>query len=255
MNQFDRLETVAQRLIEGGFARLFQTELHPADLAHHLARAIENGPQKTDQTGTRLVPNSYRVTLNPDDYTKLVSESTIEAETARLRRYLMRLIREVNCRPAGSIQVTLDQSKTVRLGKVSINSHYTNGSDVKSRTKTKETFQVVEDKADQWWLGYDGRQIQLGQPVLRIGRALDNDIVLSDDQTVSRYHAQLRWRDGCYHLHPPILPKIITEQEATIRLDTPTRVNTQPITQAPLKHGDVITLGSTNLRVVVQSNP
>ena len=37
MNQFDRLETIAQRLIEGIFSRLFHTQLHPADLARHLA--------------------------------------------------------------------------------------------------------------------------------------------------------------------------------------------------------------------------
>ena len=112
---------------------------------------------------------------------------------------------------------------------------------------------MVEDKARRWLLRIGVQEVPLGEPVLRIGRALDNDIVLSD-QTVSRYHAQLRWRDGCYHLYPPVSPDVITEQEKTIRLDSPTTVNAQSVTHCPLSHGDMVTLGSTVMHVVVQSD-
>ncbi|MCB0194440.1 MAG: DUF3662 domain-containing protein [Anaerolineae bacterium] len=254
MNQFDRLETMAQRLIEGAFSRLFHTQLHPADLARHLAHAIENGYQEGSQNGEPSVPNVYHVTLSPADYDKMIAGSTVEAETARLRNYLIRLIQEVDGQSTGIIQVTLDQSAAVRPGKVRINSRYTNGNGTKPRTKTKEAFQIVDDKARRWLLHIDGQQIALGEPVFRIGRALDNDIVLSD-QTVSRYHAQLRWRDGRYHLHPPVSPDIITEQEKTIRLDSPTTVNAQSVTHYPLSHDDTIKLGSTVLHVVIQSDP
>lgn len=254
MNQFDRLEIIAQRLIEGAFSRLFQTQLHPADLARRLARAVDDDHQEAIRNGLQLLPNFYRVTLSPGDYAKLVSGSTVEAETARLRRYLIRLIEEVNGRPVGPIEVTLDRSSAVRPGKVRVNSRHANGNGSKSRTKTEEAYRVIEEKAGRWRLRYNATEIQLGEPVLRIGRALDNDIVLND-QTVSRYHAQLRWRGDKYYLYPPVPSGVVTEQKEMAHFLPPTFVNARPEFRCPLKDGDVITLGDTVLRMIVQSNP
>ena len=100
--------------------------------------------------------------------------------------------------------------------------------------------------------------MQLGEPVINVGRALDNEIVLSDP-AVSRYHAQLRWREGRYYLYPPRNATgngnvgSLTQQ---IGLSSPhTLVNRQPVAddkQQPLAAGDEVTFGKTAVTVAVK---
>jgi pSer/pThr/pTyr-binding forkhead associated (FHA) protein len=110
--------------------------------------------------------------------------------------------------------------------------------------------------ANRWLLQGEERQFRLGEPVVRVGRALDNDIVLSN-RTVSRYHAQLRWRNGAYHLYPPA-PSVNGEAELGVstlilnRGDAPTLVNQNPVTQTVLAPGDVVKLGNMVLTVIVE---
>lgn len=254
MNQFDRLETIAQRLIEGVFSRLFHTQLHPADLARHLAIVIENEQPEAGQNEADHIPNFYGITLNSGDYAQLVASSSVDTEVTRLRNYLTWLIQEADYQPAGPIHVTLEKSDRIRPGKIKVKTRYVNGNGSKHRTKTKEAFFVATSNAGLWELRFADQTVTLGEPVIRIGRALDNDVILSD-QTVSRYHAQLRWRNGVYHLYPPVQPEVVSEQEKTLRLDPHTTVNTKATTQCALKHGDILTFGSTVLHIIVQENP
>ena len=128
------------------------------------------------------------------------------------------------------------------------------------RTETKEVLSVVavdKQMAGRWQLVIEGKQLQLGEPVINIGRALDNEIVLSDP-AVSRYHAQLRWREGRYYLCPPRSVNgngnvgNLTQQ---IGLSVPhTLINQQPATnneQHPLAAGDEVMFGNTTVTVAV----
>ena len=74
----------------------------------------------------------------------------------------------------------------------------------KERTQTKEALRLAtgSQRASRWTLHIESRRLSLGEPVINIGRALDNDVIL-DDSTVSRHHAQLRWRQGQYFIYPP----------------------------------------------------
>ena len=173
MNRLDRLEALAQRLIEGTFNRLFQTQLDPVDLVHHLTAAVENG-----------------------------------------RR---------------------------------------NG---KGRADTEEALSLnAQYMAKRWVLQLDGHRFRLGEPVINIGRALDNDIVLSDP-TVSRYHVQLRWREGRYHLCPPASKNGLSGQQVNSAQKTGssipwTTVNQQSATRHSLVSGDVIALGNISLTIII----
>lgn len=123
---------------------------------------------------------------------------------------------------------------------------------VAPKTAPPETKEVLRlyvglEEARRWALQLEGRRVALGEPVLSVGRALDNDIVLSDS-TASRYHAQLRWRDGRYLLYPP---DTSLRQPAT---SVPhTLLNGHPVGSdpAPLSSGDTLTLGNTEILVVV----
>lgn len=128
-------------------------------------------------------------------------------------------------------------------------------------TETREALSLgVNHLASQWLLQLDDRQVRLGDPVLTIGRAMDNDIILNDP-TVSRYHAQLRWREGSYHLYPPAVAPLekgefsVSDRDNHPKLSAPhTTVNRRPVIQHALHPGDVINLGQTTLKVLLDKS-
>ena len=123
-------------------------------------------------------------------------------------------------------------------------------------TETREVLSLnLPNAAARWRLQLVERQFELGEPVIAIGRAPDNDIILGDP-TVSRYHAQLRWREGRYHLCPPAPAGGDNGQGATrgTGLRQPhTTVNHRAVAETPLSPGDIIRLGHTVLKVIVES--
>jgi pSer/pThr/pTyr-binding forkhead associated (FHA) protein len=130
---------------------------------------------------------------------------------------------------------------------------------IEQHTKTKQVLGRTHDNelASRWLLDLADRQVRLGEPVVSLGRALDNDIVLPDP-TVSRYHAQLRWREGCYHLFPPersarndMGSQAPGHARPTNRLSTQTMLNRRAVVQCPLQPGDVLTLGQTTIKIVL----
>jgi len=166
MNQLDRLEALAQSLIEGTFNRLFQSQLHPAQ---------SPPPNTSAWNGRRGVETKKALTVNNSGHT-----------------------------------------------------------------------------ATNWVLQNGMRRLQLGQPVINVGRAQDNDIVF-DDPSVSLYHAQLRWREGRYHLCPPTADTEQANRSQKMGQSAPRiTVNRQPVIRHPLSSGDVIGLGETILTVHVE---
>jgi pSer/pThr/pTyr-binding forkhead associated (FHA) protein len=77
------------------------------------------------------------------------------------------------------------------------------------------------------------RTFDLQQSLTRIGRALDNDLILEDNR-VSRYHAQLRYR---YHRY--ILQDLGSRGG--------TSVNGFPVQEIVLRPGDLISLSGFEL--------
>ena len=76
--------------------------------------------------------------------------------------------------------------------------------------------------------------VDLAVPLLRIGRASDNDLVL-DHESVSRYHAQIRREDDAFLL-------------ADLGSTNGTRVNGQPVGERRLSPGDRIHVGAVAAR-------
>jgi ABC transport system ATP-binding/permease protein len=76
---------------------------------------------------------------------------------------------------------------------------------------------------------------RLPAKVLRIGRAPDNDVVVSD-LSVSRYHAELRRAGERYEI-------------ADLNSHNGTFVNGQRVTSAPLSEGDIVGIGPSTFRL------
>ena len=77
------------------------------------------------------------------------------------------------------------------------------------------------------------RHVNLTQPVVSVGRALDNDVII-EDPCISRHHAQFRQRYGHYVLHD---------------LDSTggTKINDYPIEECMLHSGDVISFAGVEI--------
>lgn len=104
-------------------------------------------------------------------------------------------------------------------------------------TEVSDPVRIPEDA----FVIVDGvKVIPLSQPLIRIGRRLENNLVL-DDPRVSRTHAELRAINGRY---------VLFDLNST----GGTFVNGLKITQSVVYPGDVISLAGVNL-VYGQKNP
>ena len=65
MNPLKSLETTIASLVEGGFGRLFRTEVRPMELARKLAREMDE--HRTASVSRVYAPNEYSVWLSPQD--------------------------------------------------------------------------------------------------------------------------------------------------------------------------------------------
>ena len=65
MNPLKSLETTITSLVEGGFGRVFRSEVRPMELARKLAREMD--AHRTISVSRVYVPNEYSVWLSPED--------------------------------------------------------------------------------------------------------------------------------------------------------------------------------------------
>lgn len=223
------LEQLVERLIEGPFDRLFKPRLHPADLARALAGAMEQG-QVDDGQGRRLAPDDYRVALNEADYQAMQERSEMTEEMAAIKRYLADLMLETGCYTRGELEVSVGPQADIPPGKIEITATHSGQSD------TRQFNGFTLPPPTHWRLRLPEQTVQLGMPIVRIGRNQDNDIVLADT-AVSRYHAQLRWQNGIYFAQNLSHSQVL-------------RLNGNPVKRAvPLKSGDVLQVGNVTLQV------
>ena len=82
-------------------------------------------------------------------------------------------------------------------------------------------------------VGSTGQRFDLRGGLTRLGRALDNDVVV-DDSSVSRYHANIRSHDGAFELVD------LNSRNGTFVAD-------RRITEARISNGDSIRLGDAQL--------
>ena len=81
-------------------------------------------------------------------------------------------------------------------------------------------------------------QFDLGGPLIGIGRASDNDVIL-DDPLVSRHHCQLKLQHGAYGF-------------ADLGSRNGSFVNGQQVNEIALGPGDVIRIGATSIEFQVR---
>ncbi len=229
MNRIARFEALAEQWVEGTFARLFGGDIHPLEVAHHLARAMEDVCSQAAD-GTPLAPTRYRIDLHPQDLDVLRARHPAPEE--ELARYVEDLARQAGMVLPATPIITLNPLPDLPPHTVRVQAFQgpTEGEDEgATRQMNGEVSLPSEPSPGRCFLIIGGKRlVSLTAPTVNIGRALDNDVIIEHPR-VSRHHAQLRRRYGRYVLYD-------------LGSSGGTLVNGYPVQECVLRSGDVISL-------------
>jgi len=248
---FLRFERRIEALVEGLFTRWSRDRVHPVEIGRRVLREMEAGAM----AGLRgaLLPNDYRVFLNPKDFAPY--ESFAPALVGELAELLRDRAEELGARPAGPVHVSVEPREAIASGEIYVEARLSPdaqpspaapagpddartgvpGSDTRiyrrERAATGARLRVLAGPA-----GTAGREFLLDRPALTIGRRADQDIVI-DDPSVSRTHARIH----------------ATEGEAAVEdvgSTNGTALNGRPIgrSRVPVHDGDRIQVGNVLLQ-------
>jgi hypothetical protein len=229
-DHLSRFEEQIQRLIEGGFARLFAGRLHPREVAIQLARAMEDNTRQNAQ-GQFVAPDVFIVRLSTPDHEALLwAQSELGAALAE---ELVKLARQSGLILLAAPTVRLLADRNVPRHQIKVSAYHTD-----AKFETTKGIRLSEIKQAQPGLQAglitkDGQHIPLDKAVINLGRDRANQVIL-DSPIISRRHAQIRLRFGHY---------VLFDLGST----SGTRVNGKSIQEAVLQPGDVITLADTSL--------
>ena len=143
-------------------------------------------------TASLDVPNRFTARLNPADFERFAAfRGAVERDVAA---YLDRRADEQGLRPLGRISVELASDPSVARSMVKADAIFEEAAPVEPSAELQRTsrFEPVAPSAPRRTLvltAEDGQELRVDQPV-RIGRGVDNDLVLRDVR-VSRHHAAI----------------------------------------------------------------
>lgn len=224
-----RVENLIRRVVEEPFTWLGNGSLDPFQLASHLARYYD-APTVNGQS-----PNRFTVYISPEDNDELGDgRPLVERQVAD---YVVLMAGRRGHELKGPPIVHLEPRPQEKARSAHVVAAY----DPPEDQPQTAIFAAQDDagtresiKAADAFLIVQGRQhVPLDQPVIRIGRRVDNDIVL-DVPSVSRNHAQIRWRQRYFVLYN------VSSQGLT-------SVNGARVQEHVLRPGDVIGLSDVLL--------
>lgn len=238
MSKIARFEALAERLVEGTFARLFAGRISPLVVATHLARAMED-QQTVDPDGTPQAPTHFWVYLNPDDCDALaVEQPTLEQELAS---HVAEMAGDAGLALHAGPVIQVLSSQRVEPHEVQIEARWLPGGEIPPESTREMDSGELATEAEATgtlpgrpFLILEGqRHTNLLAPIVSIGRALDNDVIVEDPR-VSRHHAQLRRRYGRYVLYD-------------LGSTGGTQINGYPVEECVLHTGDVLSLAGVQI--------
>jgi Protein of unknown function (DUF3662)/FHA domain len=250
MGILSRVESFLERFLEAPAGRL-GASIQPVSLAKRIERAMDTN--KTYRDVGVIVPNHYALHLHPNDFAAFASyRSSLEDDLAhgvlaRARHERYTLV----ARPR--VEILADDG--TRRGEIRVAANVVDERGERLREATPMpaspdtmVFDRVRpsdapDSARRAYLLVSTRgsrpvQFDLGGPLIGIGRASDNDVIV-DDPMVSRHHCQLRLQHGAYGF-------------ADLGSRNGSTVNGQPVTQIALGPGDLIRVGDTEIEFQVR---
>jgi len=254
MNLFRNLEARLQNLFEGTFNRAFSSEVQPVELARTLAKEMDS--HKTASVSRVYVPNEYTVHLSEKDRDKLEGyERSLEQE---LSGYLLEHARRKGYDLLTRPEVHFNTDSRLRLGEFGIQarlvkpparegempSQADEGHTMVYKVAPQPAAEPTERAPDRAALtravvDLNDRRYVLDGPRAVLGRSDDAECVLRDPN-VSRRHAELRQdASGQWEIFD-------------LGSTNGVKVNGRRVTEAPLREGDQVTIGTTTFRFGIE---
>ncbi len=244
MGILQRIEGFLERLFEAPAGRL-GARLQPVSLAKRIERAMDT--TKSFREDGVIVPNEFDLHLHPTDFATFESyRSALEDDLAHgvltrarhehytlVARPHVRLIADTGV-SRGDVRVAAkvvdgggerlrpDRPMTVTTDTVVLRSR-----EPESPESAKRAYLLVATD------GQPAVQFDLGGPLITVGRASDNDVIV-DDPLVSRHHCQLKLQHGAYGF-------------VDLGSRNGSTVNGQSVQEVALGPGDLIRVGNTSI--------
>ncbi|MBN8866099.1 MAG: FHA domain-containing protein [Solirubrobacterales bacterium] len=255
MSVFRNLEARIEGLVEGVFSRAFSSEVQPVELARKLAKEMDS--HKTASVSRVYVPNEYTVHLSEKDRDKLEGyERSLEQE---LSGYLLEHARRRGYDLLTRPEVKFNTDRRLRLGEFGIQTRLVKppAREGEMPSQAEEGHTMVykaapaqppadateraprREQLTRAVVDLDDRRYVLDGPRAVLGRSDDAECVLRDPN-VSRRHAELR-QDAAGQWE-------IVDLGSTNGV----KVNGRRVTEAPLREGDQVTVGTTTFRFGIE---
>jgi len=241
------VERWLEQAFEAPARRLFRPRVQPVTLARVIERAMEQyahvGP-----TGLQ-VPNYYLVELHPSDFSSF--KPWLQALERDLAAHVQQrtLARAWFC--PGRPRVEVRANPQIPRRRLSVQAETVDapapappsGTPTVSGPSLEGTAVLPLDSVTAYSHDGavlatlelpDGQRVAVRSHRVRLGRELDNDVVLPDPR-VSRYHAQIDCVGGAFTLRD-------------LGSRNGTRVGERPVVEGPVRPGDTIYLGGVPLR-------
>jgi len=247
MSVLRNLEAKLGGIVEGAFGRAFKTSVQPVELAHKLAKEMEENQMVS--VSRVYVPNHYRVFLSPSDREQFSSyEPALRKE---LSDYLLEHARQERLALTSRPQVEFHTDDRLELGEFGIQAQLLGGPEegdelaepgpsagdfghtmVYSPDREARPLEPALDRGQALLVAEGRRNVLSGERVM-VGRSRECDVVVSDPN-VSRRHIELRRGERGW---------------AAIDLGSTNgmKVNGRRLSHAELEPGDRITIGITDL--------
>jgi hypothetical protein len=248
MSVLRNLEAKLGGLVEGAFGRAFKTSVQPVELAHKLAKEMEDNQMVS--VSRVYVPNHYRVFLSPPDRGQFSSyEPALRKE---LSDYLLEHARQERLALTSRPQIEFHTDERLELGEFGIQAQLLGEPDaeeeaaaepapsagdfghtmVYSPDREARPLEPAFDRRQALLVAEGRRNVLSGERVL-VGRSRECDVTVSDPN-VSRRHIELRRGDGGW-------------TAVDLGSTNGMKVNGRRIGHAELNPGDRITIGVTDL--------
>jgi Protein of unknown function (DUF3662)/Inner membrane component of T3SS, cytoplasmic domain len=249
MSVLRNLEAKLGGLVEGAFGRAFKANVQPVELAHKLAKEMEENQMVS--VSRVYVPNHYRVFLSPADREQFASyEPALRKE---LSDYLLEHSRQERLALTSRPQVEFHTDERLELGEFGIQAQLLSPPEeeqlapsapaapsagdfghtmVYTPAGESRLLEPTDDRRQALLVSEGRRNVLSGRRVV-VGRSRDCDVVV-DDPNVSRRHIELRREDEGWMV-------------ADLGSTNGVRVNGRRVERSPLRSADRITIGITDL--------
>lgn len=229
-----RLEARLRTLVESQLIRAIPGQ-KPEDLVVQRLVGSMQANTQTDRMGVRFAPNVYTLLVHPGSLKNWNEPGLVDA----LLDVVTSAGRDAGLRFDGRPTLAFADDAGTSPGDFRVIASHRIDSlaktqDMESDTDGERASQTEAGLPESAFLIVDGvKEFPLRQPVINIGRRLDNNLVV-DDPRVSRHHAQLRAIKGRYVLFD-------------LNSSGGTFINGQRTSQSILYPGDVISLAGVSL--------